>query len=52
MLLALDGEDSPYLTENCLLKDTGTPWPSRCKNCLCWIKTTWRRRNPQNLNKF
>lgn len=25
MLLALDGEDSPYLTENCLLKDTETP---------------------------
>jgi len=25
MLLALDGEDSPYLTENCLLKDTDTP---------------------------
>ncbi len=28
MLLALDGEE---LTENCLLKDTDTPWPSRCK---------------------
>jgi len=25
MLLALDGEDSPYLTENCLLKDTDIP---------------------------
>ena len=25
MLLALDGEDSPYLTENCLLKGTDTP---------------------------
>ena len=25
MLLALDGEDSPYLTENCLLMDTETP---------------------------
>ena len=25
MLLALDGEDSPYLTKNCLLKDTDTP---------------------------
>ena len=25
MLLALDGEDRPYLTENCLLKDTDTP---------------------------
>ena len=25
MVLALDGEDSPYLTENCLLKDTDTP---------------------------
>ena len=24
-VLALDGEDSPYLTENCLLKDTDTP---------------------------
>ena len=24
-ILALDGEDSPYLTENCLLKDTETP---------------------------
>ena len=24
----------------------------QCKNCLCWIKTTWRRRNPQNLNKI
>ena len=25
MLLALDGEDSPYLTKSCLLKDTDTP---------------------------
>ena len=24
-VLALDGEDSPYLTENCLLKDTDIP---------------------------
>jgi len=24
-VLALDGEDSPYLTENCLLKNTDTP---------------------------
>ena len=29
MLLALDGEDSPYLTENCLLKDTDTPVAER-----------------------
>ena len=25
MLLALDGEDSPYATENCLLKDSTAP---------------------------
>lgn len=52
MLLALDGEDSPYLTENCLLKDTDTPVAEQMQNCLYWIKTTWRRRKPQNLNKI
>ena len=25
LLLALDGEDSPYLTRQCLLKDAGAP---------------------------
>lgn len=52
MLLALDGEDSPYLTENCLLKDTDTPVAEQVQKLFVWIKTTWRRRNPQNLNKI
>ena len=52
-LLALDGEDTPLPDENCLLKDTRHPrGRAGAKNCLCWIKTTWRRRNPQNLNKI
>lgn len=43
MLLALDGEDSPYLRKRCLLKDADAPWASRCKSCLYWTKTTWLR---------
>ena len=46
MLLALDGEDSPYATENCLLKDSTAPIGTQVqklfvldKNCMATEET-------------